>query len=51
MNQDDKKIKDINVQDLLKKNPEIRTAREIMEQARKTIKSPVTIEQGNYYKL
>lgn len=51
MNQNDKKIQDINVQDLLKQNPEIKTAKEIMEQVRKTIKSPVTVEQGNYYKL
>lgn len=57
MRQDNNTIKNNNnrdtsdIQELLNKNPEVKIAKEIMEQARKSVKSPVVVEQGNYYRL
>lgn len=39
------------IQDLVKQNPEVSLAREIMVQARKTQRPSVTIDQSNYYKI
>ena len=39
------------VQDLLKDNPEVALAHQIMDQARKTQKPAVTINQTNSYKI
>lgn len=39
------------IYELINKNPEVKIAKEIMEQSRKSIKSPVVVEQGNYYRL
>ena len=43
--------KSLKLQDLLKENPDIVLAKEIMEQSRKTEKVAIDITQNNYYKI
>jgi len=42
---------DVFMQDLIKRNPDIVIAKQIMEQSKKTQKPSAMIDQSNYYKL
>ena len=39
------------IKKLLENNPDILLAKKIMLQAKQTIKSPIVLDQSNYYKI